>query len=413
MMNDTVARIVDLMFDNAEMNEDVAALRDEVMNNCQERYSDLVSSGVPEDDAVAAVVESLRGMEDVIAQYSKKSRKAAVHREPERREPEYTQPPVQETEESGERHLIFSAAEIHQIDLTLVNEDVTLERSDDRDYHVLWNADESPLVQAVVERGVLKIDRRPGDAATVGRDGRVTFHHRDDHSDFVRMEDGNINIDLSNMDGMLKSVGQTLKNVFSKISISIGACSSVTIQVPDHAIPHVKLLTTSGDIEVTEVGLTELNVTSTSGDINVEMDEDEPVRKIGLRTTSGDIEATVYTQGMTVSSTSGDVEVEGRISLLAVNTISGDIDVRADVKNMTFKAISGDVDLDFESDEIRDISGSTISGDVEIDLPEGIGAIAINTNTRSGDVTTRYATNGYGPTVGGSVTSMSGDITIR
>ena len=76
-MNDTVARIVDLMFENTEMTEEVAALRDEVMNNCQERFFDLVESGVSEDDAISAVVESLKGMEDVVNQYQRKSRRAA------------------------------------------------------------------------------------------------------------------------------------------------------------------------------------------------------------------------------------------------------------------------------------------------------------------------------------------------
>ena len=72
-MNDTVARIVDLMFENTEMTEEVAALRDEVMNNCQERFFDLVESGVSEDDASSAVVESLKGMEDVVNQYQRKN----------------------------------------------------------------------------------------------------------------------------------------------------------------------------------------------------------------------------------------------------------------------------------------------------------------------------------------------------
>jgi len=80
---------------------------------------------------------------------------------------------------------------------------------------------------------------------------------------------------------------------------------------------------------------------------------------------------------------------------------------------MIFKAVSGDVDLAFDSDVIRYVRGSTISGDIDIDLPEGIGAIAINTSTRSGDVTTRHHADGVGPTVTGSVSSMSGDITIR
>ena len=71
-MNDTVARIVEIMFQDVEMNEETAAIRDEVMNNCQERYNDLVSSGVSEDDAIAAVIESLKGMEDVLAPYKRR-----------------------------------------------------------------------------------------------------------------------------------------------------------------------------------------------------------------------------------------------------------------------------------------------------------------------------------------------------
>ena len=67
-MNDTVARIVEIMFQDVEMNEETAAIRDEVMDYCQERYQDLVNSGMTEDDAVAAVIESLKGMEDVLAE---------------------------------------------------------------------------------------------------------------------------------------------------------------------------------------------------------------------------------------------------------------------------------------------------------------------------------------------------------
>jgi DUF4097 and DUF4098 domain-containing protein YvlB len=191
------------------------------------------------------------------------------------------------------------------------------------------------------------------------------------------------------------------------------AGSEVKIQIPEYAIPHTKLLTTSGDIDVQDVALADLNVTSTSGDINIDLNDDQHLKLVELRTTSGDIEATAFTHEMTIASTSGDVAVEGYYHNLTVNTVSGDIDVRADVKNMTFKAISGDVDMRFDSDEIRDVRGSTISGDIDIDLPDGIGEITINTQTRSGDVTTCYHASGVGPAVSGSVSSMSGDITIR
>ena len=402
MMNDTVARIVEIMFQDVEENEEVAAIRDEVMNNCQERYQDLVSSGVGEDDAVAAVIESLKGMEEVLAPYRKK-----VHRPAEDLDD-------MDDEASGEQHASFASYLVSKIDMALVNEDIKLEASEDDFYHVLWNADENPLVNVELHNDLLRITRRPGDAVKMNKDGNIEYHHKDDTSDFVRTEKGKIEINMDSIEGMLKSVGNSLKNAFSNLHITVGfGDSAITIQIPENAIPHVKLLTASGDIHVENVGLTDLSSTSTSGDINVSLDEDQHLERIDLRTTSGDMDVSAFADRMSITSTSGDVEVEGRVNDLTVNTISGDIDVRADVAYMHFKAISGDVDMAFESYEIREVRGSTISGDIDIDLPEGIGTMAIQTQTRSGDVTTRCHTNGVGPTVTGSVSSMSGDITIR
>ena len=407
-MNDTVARIVEIMFQDVEMNEETAAIRDEVMDNCQERYQDLVNSGMTEDDAVAAVIESLKGMEDVLAPYKKKVRRHAEDEGMEALED-------MDAEEAGEQNATFRAEEIHQLSVSLVNEDITLEASDDDDYHVIWDADENPLVNAEMVNGVLKVYRRPGETVKQKRTEKIEFLNKDDLSDFIKTEEGKIEINMDSISRAMKSLGDKIKMQFSNgMSIGFGTTGSeVTIQVPENAIPHVKLLTTSGDIDVQDVALTDLNVTSTSGDINIDLNEDQNLKLVELRTTSGDIEATAFTHEMTVASTSGDVEVEGYYHNLTVNTISGDIDVRAEVKNMTFKAVSGDVDLQFDSEEIREVCGSTISGDIGIDLPDGIGAIGIHTQTRSGDVTTRHHCEGVGPMVNGSVTSMSGDITIR
>lgn len=404
-MNDTVARIVEIMFQDVEENEEVAAIRDEVMNNCQERYQDLVNSGVSEDDAVAAVIESLKGMEDVLAPYKKKAHRPVADLE---------DMEDMDDEESGEQHASFASYLVNKIDVSLVNEDVNIEASDDDLYHVIWDANENPLVNVELHNDLLRITRKPGDAVKMNSDGNIEYHHKDDTSDFVRTEKGKIEINLDSIDGMLKSIGDSLKNAFSNVRINVGfGDSEITIQVPESASPHVKLLTTSGDIDVQDVALADLDITSTSGDINISLEEDQHMERVDMRTTSGDMDVSAFADRMNITSTSGDVEVEGRVNDLTVNTISGDIDVRADVAYMHFKAVSGDVDMAFDSDEIRDVRGSTISGDIDIDLPDGIGAIAIQTQTRSGDVTTRHHTTGVGPTVNGSVTSMSGDITIR
>ena len=398
-MNDTVARIVEIMFQDVEENEEVAAIRDEVMNNCQERYQDLVSSGVGEDDAVAAVIESLKGMEDVLAPYRKK-----VHRPAEDLDD-------MDDEASGEQHASFASYLVSKIDVALVNENVNIEASDDDCYHVIWDADENPLVNVELHNDLLRITRRP-EVGVKENNAHVEFNGKEDMSDFIKTEEGKIEINMDSISRAMKSLGNTIKLQFLNIGIG-SAGSAVTIQVPENAIPHVNLMTTSGDIHVEDVGLTDLRVTSTSGDINVSLDEEKHIERIDMHTTSGDMEVSAFADRMDITSTSGDVEVKGRANDLTVNTISGDIDVRADVVYMHFKAISGDADMAFESDEIREVRGSTISGDIDIDLPEGIGTMAIQTQTRSGDVTTRCHTNGVGPTVNGNVSSMSGDITIR
>lgn len=389
MMNSTVTRIIELMFQDVGMTEEVRAIHDEVMNNCQDRYNDLIAAGMPDDDAVAVVVESLKGMEDVIAQYKRKS----VHR------PDTTIG----SDANGEQNAVFGMQDVQHIELTLVAEDVYVEASDDQLYHVCWNADTDPAVRVSCSDGILKITRDPHAGDKVSTKGHI-------HMEMEREYDNT----LEGIGSMLGSLGRSLGNLFSKSGVfSFGSASSVTVQIPSHAMPEVNLLTTSGDINVSNVQMSQLHAVSTSGDVTVTLTEDEATTVADLRTTSGDVEATIFAGKVNAGSTSGDVDLEGRIAELAVNTISGDIDVRADVERIFFKAISGDVDISLDSDEIREINGSTISGDIDIDLPSGIGSIQIGTQTRAGDVTTRYSTNGFGPAVSGSVSSMSGDITIR
>ena len=399
MMNDTVARIVEIMFQDVEMNEETSAIRDEVMNNCQDRYTDLVASGMAEDDAIAAVIESLKGMEDVLAPYKKKAQHVDLEDD--------------EEESASEQHVTFAADMVHKINVSLVNEDVNIEDSDDEDYHVTWNADGCPKLKVELQDGELRIVRAAGEQPKAEK--VRTEIPKEDIADFIKTEGGKIEINMDSIGRAMKSLGEKIKMQFADgVKIGFGSTwGAVTIQVPTHAMPHVKILTTSGDIDVQDVELTDLDVTTTSGDFIIDLDEDQRVERLDLRTTSGDMDITAFADRLNATSVSGDVEIEGQVDELFVNTVSGDIKVRADVRNISFKAVSGDVGLDFDSDEIREVNGSTVSGDIDIYLPDGIGTMAIHTQTRSGDCTTRCHTNGVGPTVTGHVSSMSGDITIR
>ena len=119
-MNASVKRIVELVFQDVELTDEVRALREEVMNNCQERYEDQRAQGRDEDEAIDAVVESLRGMEEVLAAYPRAQAGAEKPEEPE--EPEE----AEEAEEETQAELRFDLEGVSHLRVSLRHEDVQL-----------------------------------------------------------------------------------------------------------------------------------------------------------------------------------------------------------------------------------------------------------------------------------------------
>lgn len=157
MRNETVERIVNLLFQDVEMTDEVQALYDETMSNCQERYQDMTSRGLSDDDAIAAVVESLKGMEDVISQYPKKSEA------PEAEEaPKSAEVPVDDGGDGEQTDFTFHPADIGCIEMTMVCDDVHLEESPDGDVHVRFEDVEGAKASICrIEDGVLRVCRDP------------------------------------------------------------------------------------------------------------------------------------------------------------------------------------------------------------------------------------------------------------
>lgn len=157
MRNETVERIVNLLFQDVEMTDEVQALYDETMSNCQERYQDMTSRGLSDDDAIAAVVESLKGMEDVISQYPKKSEA------PEAEEaPKSAEVPVDDDGDGEQTDFTFHPADIGRIEMTMVCDDVHLEESPDGDVHVRFEDVEGAKASICrIEDGVLRVCRDP------------------------------------------------------------------------------------------------------------------------------------------------------------------------------------------------------------------------------------------------------------
>lgn len=466
MRNETVARIVNLLFQDAEMNTEVQALYDETMSNCQERYQDMISRGLSEDDAIAAVVESLKGMEEVIDQYPKKNAVPDPAQDAEAADDEGDK---DEDAEDGRKEFIFSPNQIERIDVTMICDDVSIEASNDDKVHVLFEDVEGAQATICrVENGVLTIHRDPNASAakrssftvhgkfadgklTVQKPGGEYFFFKDDTGSKKSVKDLEADIEraahgleesingfassaanpqksaeaaetekksggfedmLNDFAGSASRFGRELGKLFSSIKPMInlsGSIGGLTISIPAGFGKPISVLTTSGDMDVLSVDVSDLKLSSTSGEIKVSIAH--PLQCGVFTSTSGDIEVTVDAQTMQLNTASGDVELRGSADSVKVTTSSGDIDMDVSARDCTFSSVSGDVDVRL-GDGIVLLSGNTTSGDIDVTLPDSIGDAALKTRSISGDITQRHHGSGS-RSVTGSLRSVSGDIEIR
>ena len=114
-MNPTIEKIISMLFEDIIETEETHALHDEILNNCQERYQDMIARGVSEDEAIHAVMESLTGMDEVLAQYPRKTH---------------------EDEEGSSFCFDPARSPVRLVDIHLVSEDVSLSPSADGLVHI-------------------------------------------------------------------------------------------------------------------------------------------------------------------------------------------------------------------------------------------------------------------------------------
>lgn len=380
-MNATVERIVELLFENLEMTEEVSAIKDEVMNNCQERFDDMISEGKDEDAAIGMVVESLKGMDEMLAKYPRKEA-------------------AQADGEDGERELTFTTEGLRAINVSIPNRDVTVEPSEDEQVHVICDDVQELKIARQGDNLCMEENDCDNDENPQSPKKPPYFHMS------IRGRSINWNVtDLNSLKDMLHELRNGIANgIFSEPA-------AVTLQLPEHFSPEVRVEVACGDVKVQNVRLSRLNASSASGDIEVELPDDIMLEKVRLESASGDVEAAVYAREVSVQSTSGDVRLEGRMENAKINSTSGDTHVQADVAQLRISTVSGDANLVCESDELTSVVGSSVSGDINLTLPDDVQA-QVTTSTISGDVNNRH--HGNGPAVVAvKLNTVSGDINIH
>lgn len=385
-MNATITKIVGLLFEDLAQTDEVLAIREEVEQNCQERYRDLRQAGMEEDAAIHAVIESLNGMEEMLAGYPRKE-----------------ETPVQRPETSGaEEARSWSSADERICEIRMehmASADVSVVASEDEQVHVECSNPELALMTGV-ENGVLTI------ALSEEQPGHIPFSLEN-------------SFDLASIGRLFEKIAQRFSNSFqhAEITLAIPAAlrpslnvhtASGNISIACLAFHQLQVGTASGDVELDDVSQHELRISSASGDLTL---TNVSAQQMQLSSVSGDVE---FTNGsadvIKASSTSGDVTL-GQIIVqhLQLSSISGDLEVDGTAPELTFKTVSGDVDVSL-SGEVYSISGKATNGDVDIHLPEGTRA-DVHCSTVSGDIHNRIGSLPGAP-VSISLSTVNGDIHI-
>ena len=360
-MNSMVEKIVNLLFADVEENAETHDLREEIMNNCQERFADLTAHGYSEDEALDAVVESLRGMEEVLSPYRhKRAREEACG--------------------SGEQEMRFDLTGVERLHAELISYDLNIEESD---------SDELRL--EVTGEGTERI--------TMSREGSALVLTEKRFSD-ARTAKWDLPQDLG---GLVQELG----SLFNTLNRSTGS-GTVTLFLPRDFLLDVEVNSASGDISWRQLRAKKLALSSSSGDIKVEEAEAE---RLYAKSNSGDVEADCSAEQIELNSMSGDITWEGKCERIKLRTVSGDVELRGEWAEAEMSTVSGDADIALDSRDARLIAAKSTSGDVRVRLPEGLAA-ELQLHTVSGDMKFNIdSSKGAALTV--CAQTMSGDIRVR
>lgn len=403
-MNDTVTKLVDALFSQTEMTDEAQALHDELMANCQERFSDLVSQGRSEDEAAALVMESLKGMEEVIESYPKRTA------------------PKDENKGGGTRSFYGDfnidvesfkdmGEKLAQDIKAMVNDEIGKAK---RAFSSGDDGNRQTLVYEAEQIDAIDCSVRAYDITVQSTDGSELMIEYDEKSDSeelsVALEGSTLKITSHGRSGGKNSGWEWFS---SRFFAQFGQTCDLKILVPESLIMSVKTYTQSGDIEISGIRLKSAEVSSTSGDILLKPALKDRLSHVSANTASGDIDMELAAMSINAKSMSGDLALRCDAREINASSVSGD--VRFDGRFITgaAKSTSGDVRITCRDESLERVEARSVSGDIRVTLPYNVQGTQGKCSSVSGDVRN---TMPFSADENGSVTvlasSVSGDVFV-
>jgi DUF4097 and DUF4098 domain-containing protein YvlB len=396
-MSASIRGIIDHMFKDTVDNAETRALHEELLNNCLEHYEDLIARGMSETEAIDAVVESLRGMKEVIDEYPKKSDVQAAKKEEFNAEKKVEVPEIHVGEAEKEvppvekpTEYAYDVSEIRSLKTDLKNCDLKIGVSGDSRIHV--RCEDLEQIRCVKEGSALVVKAVDKAKKSIEEEGRKMVNQ-----DFT-------------VKGLLDFIGKAIGNVAVNLSVS----HDVYIDLPRQAMEEMDLNAKSGDIEVRAKMPEKLTAHNMSGDVRVDAIDRDPAGCVLLSAMSGDVEFEGNADTITMSSLSGDVEARGVFHTVEMKSTSGEVELEGEANQVRMNSVSGDVTVDLRNATVRSIEARSTSGDVDIDLTNGTeSGVHTSMSTVSGSVNCSIPDAGPAAGLRIQAASVSGDITVK
>ena len=171
--------------------------------------------------------------------------------------------------------------------------------------------------------------------------------------------------------------------------------ASITVSIPYDFNERgtLKIITSSGDIDTSNLSMNTLNLSTASGEINI---SNLNLNYLSLNSSSGDIDFNTMTvlNETKLNSSSGSITGSGALGTVNGSTSSGDIELKFknSLSNTSLSTTSGSVALYIPKNLGYKINYDTISGDLDSShkqLSSGDESSLINITTTSGDLSIR------------------------
>ena len=396
-MNKTISEMVNLLFRDVVQNEETKAMHDELMLNCQEHFQDLVDSGMSEENAAAAVKESLNGMQDVIDQYPKREKTEADEISAEQRDSSA------DAEETDDTVRTYSAEGICRIRVDAGSHDVKVTSTEGDRIEIRCETPEEIRAE------------RQGDTLAV-ETVRVTDEMKNAGEEAVEQGQRVMDMTLNELLGKVRTImDKTVHMVMDRVNNgSFFSDELIEIRVPEKLISVLEINASSGDVEAAPHGIPEITLRTASGDVELVCSVKDELDKLFASSASGDIRiSSAFARKCEASAISGDVDVEGDFGELLCKSVSGDVDFDGTAVDVQGKSVSGDVNLQLQQAPSGTVSAESTSGDVSVTLPDDCAPAAVSISTTIGEIDCDVEDAGEIAPLKLRARTVSGDIRIQ